>query len=141
MAPPRPSTARAAISIPDELLRAAQTEQAPKTTSPPCSIFFLLRRSPIDPMVSSRAAKVSTYASIIHCSSLALAHRSLEMEGRATFSTVSSTLIMNREILINTSASQRFLSPFLGLTAVVMFSLVCDIVIPPGQDTQQPLLG
>ena len=123
IAAPRPISARIPISWPLDCENAASRLAPANTTSPVCSSRLRPMRSPSEPITSSSPAKTSTYESIIHCSSEALASNSRCSVGMATFSTVLSIPMMTR--LSDSTASVNQRSRYLS-------SLEMAMVPPPG---------
>jgi hypothetical protein len=95
-APPRPMTARIAISAPAEETKAAIVEARPKISSPIVNIRRLPKRSLSVPPVSKRPAKSSEYASTIHCNSLVEVCSSALRVGSAILTIVLSIVIISR---------------------------------------------
>ena len=90
-AAPSPSSARAAISSPDEVDRAHRAELTPNSTSAPSNTFLRPSRSPSSPAGSTAAAITRLYASENHCRSLVDACSERESVGSARLRTVRSS--------------------------------------------------
>src|SRR3954469_13338862 len=69
---------------------------AANTITPPTNIRRLPKMSPSRPPVTSSTAKLSVYALTVHSRLERLTPRSFWIEGSATFTTVLSSMIMNR---------------------------------------------
>ena len=82
-AAPTPCTARAANSSGSDGAAAHTSEATTKTVNPTRSSLRLPNRSPSDPDVSSKAAKVMLYASIVHCAPEMPPPRSSRIAGSA----------------------------------------------------------
>ncbi len=99
-APPTPCTVRAAIRNDVEGARAHSTEPPVNRARPPMNALRRPNRSPSVPPVSSRLASASTKASTIHCRPVRLAPSpaggGFWMVGSARFTTVLSSITMNR---------------------------------------------
>ncbi len=104
-AAPTPATARAVISSPGSCEAAASSIAAPKTTVPPASMSLRPKRSPALPNGSSSPAKVSVYASTIHCSWVSVAPVARARLDKATFSpeTAEMTIISARQETTSTT--------------------------------------
>ena len=96
IAPPTPWNRRAAISTDVDGARAQAMDPAVKRATPMTNALRRPYMSPRVPPVSSRLASASTKASTIHWSSLMLAPSSRWIVGSARFTTVLSSITMNR---------------------------------------------
>ena len=95
-AEPAPWMTRAPISRPALEARPQASEASVKTTSPAMKIRRRPSRSASFPPVSMRTPNVSAYPLKIHSSSEMPMPRSRWIDGRATFTTVLSSMIMKR---------------------------------------------
>ncbi len=107
VAPPRPSSARAAMSIPGVVAKAAATEARPKARAPMSSSRRRPIRSPRLPMSTSSPASRNEYRSMIHSSCVELGARSALSAGTASASTVMSMLMSSTGRTSTASADQR----------------------------------
>src|ERR1700678_2087611 len=94
-APPTPWTARARLSIREEVDSPHTSDEAENTPSPMAKTTRRPNMSPMTPAVRRKAARVSEYASITHWRSLKLACSDRWMSGSATLTTVMSSSSMN----------------------------------------------
>ena len=83
-----PMTARPAITVVELSAVAETSEPMRNSTRPACSAPLRPNRSPIAPAVKSSPAKISEYASTIHCSELVEASSSRASVGNATLRVV-----------------------------------------------------
>jgi hypothetical protein len=95
-AAPMPCTERAAISSVALPARPQKSDERVKMARPMTKIRRRPSRSPSLPPVSSSEAKVRAYAATVHSSSEVEIPRSALIAGSATFTTVLSSMIMNR---------------------------------------------
>jgi hypothetical protein len=87
---------RAAISISEPVARPQASDEAVKMTSPMTKIERRPSRSASLPPLRSRTPNVSAYAFTTHSSPAWLIPRSSCIAGSATFTTVLSSMIMNK---------------------------------------------
>jgi hypothetical protein len=106
-APPMPMKARVAISCVAVVDSAASTEPRPNRAMPSCSAPLRPKRSDRLPVVRRRPAKTSAYESMIHCTWLLVASRSVTSEGMATLRIVLSITITSSDKHRTASVSQR----------------------------------
>ena len=95
-APPAPCSPRNAINQPTPGAKLHPSEASAYTASPAWKTIRRPNRSPTEPAVSIRLAVVIVYAAIVHCSPETGVRRPRPINGRARFTTVVSTAIMNR---------------------------------------------
>ena len=95
-AAPAPWSTRAAISSSPESARPHQSEALVNTAMPMTKISRRPYASATLPPISISAANVSAYPVTIHCSDDRSVPRSRWIDGRATFTTVLSSMIMKR---------------------------------------------
>src|SRR3954451_7396771 len=95
-AAPTPCTVRAAISDVAPAASPHHSDEPVKMTRPAMKIARRPRRSASFPPVSRSTPNVSAYAFTTHSSSEMLIPRSSRIDGSATFTTVLSSMIMNR---------------------------------------------
>ena len=93
-APPRPCTARAAISMFCEVESPQASEASVKSAIPPRKSRRWPNRSPSRPPSSRKPPKVSRYAFTTHASDSSVKPRSARIEGSATFTIVASSTII-----------------------------------------------
>src|SRR5436189_3908571 len=86
--------------------------EAAKTITPPTNMRRRPKMSPSRPPVTSRTAKLSVYALTVHSRLERLAPRSFWIDGSATFTTVLSSMIMNRAKHMAASVHHLRLSSF-----------------------------
>ena len=96
MAPPTPWKTRPAMSRCVDGASAQKSEPPVNRARPPMNALRRPNMSPRVPPLSSRLARASTKASTIHCSSEMLAPSLRWMVGRARFTTVLSSITMNK---------------------------------------------
>src|SRR5438093_4899488 len=96
IAAPTPCTLRAAINDAAPPASPHQSEAPVNTTRPAMKIARRARRSASLPPLSRSTPKVSAYALMTHSISDAPMWRSFWIDGSATFTTVLSSMIMNR---------------------------------------------
>src|SRR4051812_32026554 len=106
-APPRPWTARAAISMPSEFARPPTSDAAPNSTSPPMNTRLRPSRSAMRPPSSRKPPKTSTYAFTTHWRFDSLKCRSLPIDGSATFTIDASRTTTNCAAASRRSARPR----------------------------------
>jgi hypothetical protein len=94
IAPPRPWTARHAISCSSAVDRAHPMDAAVNTINPATNRCLRPYRSPRDPPTRIRPASVSVYALITHSRPWGVESSSRSMDGRATFTIVMSSRII-----------------------------------------------
>src|SRR3954453_9460460 len=87
----RPATSRVWLGA-----RPISALDAANTITPPTNMRRLPKMSPSRPPVTSSTAKLSVYALTVHSRLERLAPRSFWIDGSATFTTVLSSMIMNR---------------------------------------------
>ena len=103
IAPPRPCTARAAISTSIEGASAAAADASVKIPRPATKILRRPNRSPSAAPVISRTANTSVYALTVHSSPPRLAWSSLRITGSADVTTRLSSVVMKTatEVIAN----------------------------------------
>ncbi|CAB4695401.1 unannotated protein [freshwater metagenome] len=106
-APPIPMNARVTMSCDADVANAENTEPAMNNTIPACSAPLRPNRSLRLPVVSSRPANTNVYESMIHCTWLFEACRSLMSEGIATLRMVLSITMMVMLRISTPSTHQR----------------------------------
>ena len=112
--PPTAWTIRNATSQPRPGATLHSSEPSENIARPVWKVRRLPIRSAVDPDSMSRLASTSVYASIVHCSPDTPACRSCPIEGRATFTMVTSSPTMNRlmQQIASTSSRREWLSSF-----------------------------
>ena len=112
-AAPTPCIARPAMSHTSVCEKAMKRLERPKIATPIRKTRRRPKMSPRRPPVTSRTAKVSVYALTVHSRLLIETFRSRWIEGRATFTTVLSSITMNSAKHIAPSVNQRRLSAWM----------------------------
>src|SRR4051812_25447252 len=109
-APPRPCSARPAISIPDDWARPLSSDAAENTMTPATNSRLRPSRSAARPPSSRKPPKTSVYALMTHCRFASENASPRWIDGSAMFTIVASRMTMNwaRQTIARTS--QRFVS-------------------------------
>src|SRR6187551_1089513 len=126
IAPPRPCSARAAMSHSVEGASAAIADAPVKMARPIMNIRFRPKRSPSAAPISRKTAHVNVYALTIHSSCSIDAPRSTRITGSAVDTTRLSSTTMNRAIDVMTNVQM------VRVPAFIVTSLSashCDLVI------------